>query len=144
MKIRNKLCLADSGLPLCLVVRALKLQQFEVAILLGVSRHLPPPSSPDADRILVGLMGPPFQFNPVHINKNLIQFPQCRYASETIDSWCLQCYLIRHAPLKVKFKKFSGQYWLPCPTIMQLSSYLKGWFQSKSVLNNAQWAVALS
>ena len=101
------LCLADSGQPFCIVV---KHPQFEVSILLGVSRHLPPPSSPDADRILVGLMGPPFQFNPVHINKNLIQFPQCRYASETIDSWCLQCYLIRHAPLKVKFKKFSGQY----------------------------------
>jgi len=60
MKIRNKLCLADSGLPLCLVFRALKLPQFEVSILLGVSRHLPPPSSPDADQILVGLMGPPF------------------------------------------------------------------------------------
>ena len=42
MKIRIKLSLADSGQPLCLVVRALKLPQFEVSILLGVSRHLPP------------------------------------------------------------------------------------------------------
>ena len=88
-------------------------------------------------------MAPPFQLNPIDIDKNLIQFSQCRYASETIDSWCLQCYLIRHAPLKVKFKKISGQYWLPSPTIIQLSSYLQGWFQTKSVTNNAQWAVAL-
>ena len=42
MKIRIKLCQADSGQPLCLVVRALKLPQFEVSILSGVSRHLPP------------------------------------------------------------------------------------------------------
>ena len=35
MKIRNKLCLADSGQPLCLVVRALKLPQFEVSTLSG-------------------------------------------------------------------------------------------------------------
>jgi len=89
-------------------------------------------------------MGPPFQFNPVHINKNLIQFPQCRYASETIDSWCLQCYLIRHAPLKVKFKKISGQYWLPSPTIIQLSSYLQDCFRSKSVVDNAQRSVAFA
>ena len=35
MKIRNKLSLADSGQPLCLVVRALKLPQFEVSTLSG-------------------------------------------------------------------------------------------------------------
>ena len=63
MKIRNKLCLADSGQPLCLVVRALKLPQFEVSILLlGIEKTFIPTLSPDADRTLVGLMGPPFQF----------------------------------------------------------------------------------
>ena len=35
MKIRNKSCLADSGQPLCLVVQALKLPQFEVSTLSG-------------------------------------------------------------------------------------------------------------
>ena len=35
MKIRNKLSLADSGQPLCSVVRALKLPQFEVSTLSG-------------------------------------------------------------------------------------------------------------
>ena len=67
MIIRNKLCLVDSGQPLCLVVRALKLPRFEVSTLSGGQQTFTPSSSPDADRILVGLMGPPFQFNTVHI-----------------------------------------------------------------------------
>ena len=61
MKIRNKLCLADSGQPLCIVIRALKLPQLKVSTLSGGQQTFTPSSSPDADRTLVGLMGPPFQ-----------------------------------------------------------------------------------
>ena len=62
MKIRIKLCLADSGQPFCLVVWALKLPQFEVSTLSGVSRHLPPLHHQTLIEHWWGWWGPPFSW----------------------------------------------------------------------------------
>ena len=40
----------------------------------------------------------------------VICFPMYRYASFPIDHWCFECYLMRHAPLNIKYKRITGQY----------------------------------
>ncbi len=39
-----------------------------------------------------------------------MKFPACRYKSEPIDAWCMECYRMRHAPFQRKHKRIDGQY----------------------------------